>query len=295
MRALQQQMNEFTDFDNQEDVLDQMRTPCLTWSQRIPRCSKLRRNVRAYKFRLKMCGASQYKPNRSKSTSRTFDRVSVFVKACPMFIARAHMQQLQQSQQLQQPEGWRFVLDTILPGYQWAPQCVMARTPTVHWGTISGKAVGGPNTVQHSNTVQKHGKQKTSFTSLPSELSQTFGTSTLFLFLNVLFLFCNYSFFFFFEIFSNDFMHYHFLHVFFLFGFPHFNICSNFLLLLITYFFEHFCIFHNISHFFTCLCPFFGWWVSRTCFHFSCFFNVSFFFLHFSQCVLSHFLTFFIC
>ena len=54
----------------------------------------------------------------------------------------------------QQPEGWRFVLDTILPGYRWVP----ARTPTVHWGPISGKAVGGPNTVQHSSTVQKHGK-----------------------------------------------------------------------------------------------------------------------------------------
>ena len=56
----------------------------------------------------------------------------------------------------QQPEGWRFVPDTVLP--QWAPQWVLARTPTVHWGPISGKAVGGPNTVQHSSTVQKHGK-----------------------------------------------------------------------------------------------------------------------------------------
>ena len=45
----------------------------------------------------------------------------------------------------QQPEGWRFVPDTILPGYQWAPEWVPARTPTVHWGPISGKAVGGPN------------------------------------------------------------------------------------------------------------------------------------------------------
>ena len=44
VRALQQQMNEFTDFDNQEDVPDQMRThwnfPCLTWSQRVPRCGQ---------------------------------------------------------------------------------------------------------------------------------------------------------------------------------------------------------------------------------------------------------------
>ena len=41
VRALEQQMNEFTDFDNQEDVPDQMRTPwnfpCLTWNQRVPR------------------------------------------------------------------------------------------------------------------------------------------------------------------------------------------------------------------------------------------------------------------
>ena len=91
--------------------------------------------------------------------SRTFDRGCVFVKACPMLIARARMQQSQQlQQQLQQPEGWRFVPDTILLGYQYALQWVPARTPTVHWGPISGKAVGGPNTVQHSSTVQKHGK-----------------------------------------------------------------------------------------------------------------------------------------
>ena len=44
----------------------------------------------------------------------------------------------------QQPEGWRFVLDTILPWYQWAPQWVLAGTPTVHWGPIFEKAVGGP-------------------------------------------------------------------------------------------------------------------------------------------------------
>ena len=61
--------------------------------------SKLRRIVRAHKFRLKMCGASQYKPNRSKSTSRTFDRGCVFVKACPKLIVRAHMQQSQQLHQ----------------------------------------------------------------------------------------------------------------------------------------------------------------------------------------------------
>ena len=39
----------------------------------------------------------------------------------------------------QQPEGWRFVPDTILPGYQWAPQWVPARTPTEHWGRSAGR------------------------------------------------------------------------------------------------------------------------------------------------------------
>ena len=96
--------------------------------------------------------------------SRVFDRGGVFVKACPMYAdrTRTRMQQVAAVSAVaaaeQQPEGWRFVPDTILPGYQWAPQWVPVRIPTVHWGPISGKAVGGPNTVQHSSTVQKHGK-----------------------------------------------------------------------------------------------------------------------------------------
>ena len=78
------------------------------------------------------------------------------MKACPMYVdrTRTRMQQLQQSQQLQQQSSCQrvgAVLDTILLGYQWAPQWVPARTPTVHWGPISGKAVGGPITVQHSS------------------------------------------------------------------------------------------------------------------------------------------------
>ena len=122
--------------------------------------SKLRRNLRAHKLRLEMCGASQYKPNRPKSTARVFDRGGVFVKACPMYVDRAHTHATVGAVSAvaaaeQQPEGWRFVPDTILPGYQWAPQWVPARTPAVHWGPISGKAVGGPNTVQHSSTVQE--------------------------------------------------------------------------------------------------------------------------------------------
>ena len=84
---------------------------------------------------------------------------------------RTRMQQLQQSQQLQQPEGWRFVPDTILLGYQWAPQWVPARTPTVHWGPISGKAVGGPNTVQRSSTEQKHGKHGSGAMSIAVKLT----------------------------------------------------------------------------------------------------------------------------
>ena len=81
----------------------------------------------------------------------------LFVEACPMFITHAAVSAVAAAEQ--QPEGWRFVPDTILPGYQWAPQWVPARTQTVHWGPISGKAVGGPNTVQHSSTVQKHSKR----------------------------------------------------------------------------------------------------------------------------------------
>ena len=41
-------------------------------------------------------------------------------------------------------KGWRFVPDAILPGHRRAPQCAPARTPTVHWGLNSRKAVGGP-------------------------------------------------------------------------------------------------------------------------------------------------------
>ena len=66
-----------------------------------------------------------------------------------MYVDRAHthaaVEAVSAVAAAEQPEGWRFVPDTILPGYQWAPQWVPARTPTVHWGPIRGKAVGGPN------------------------------------------------------------------------------------------------------------------------------------------------------
>ena len=87
----------------------------------------------------------------------------LFVKACPMYVDRADthaaVEAVSPVAAAEQPEGWRFVPDTILPGYQWAPQWVPARTPTVHWDPISGKAVGGPNTIQHSRSqCEKHPK-----------------------------------------------------------------------------------------------------------------------------------------
>ena len=70
-----------------------------------------------------------------------------------MLIARTRMQQLKQSQQLQQQSSQRVGALSLIP--QWVP----ARTPTVHWGPISGKAVGGPNTVQNRRSqCEKHTK-----------------------------------------------------------------------------------------------------------------------------------------
>ena len=74
-------------------------------------------------------------------------------------VARVHMYPAQcNAAAEQQPEGWHFVPDTILPGYQWAPQWVPARTPTVHWVRSAGRPWVARTTVQHSSTVQKHGK-----------------------------------------------------------------------------------------------------------------------------------------
>ena len=55
-------------------------------------------------------------------------------------------------------EGWRFVLDTILPWVSVGTSVGPGKDTHGTLGPISGKAVGGPNTVQHSSTVQKHGK-----------------------------------------------------------------------------------------------------------------------------------------
>ena len=38
-----------------------------------------------------------------------------------------------------------FVPNDVLPGHRRAPQWVQARTPTVHLGSDSGKAVAGPS------------------------------------------------------------------------------------------------------------------------------------------------------
>ena len=72
VRVLQQQVNEFTDFDNQENVpsVDTLELTLLDVESKSSQIwSKLRRNLGAHKFRLEMCGASQYRPNRPKSTS----------------------------------------------------------------------------------------------------------------------------------------------------------------------------------------------------------------------------------
>ena len=42
-------------------------------------------------------------------------------------------------------KGWRSAPDAILPGHRRAPQWVLARTPTAHWGPNNAEAVGGPH------------------------------------------------------------------------------------------------------------------------------------------------------
>ena len=75
---------------------------------------------------------------------------------------RTRMQQLQQSQQLQQQSSSQRVgALSLIPsclGISGHPSGSRQGHPRYTWGPISGKAVGGPNTVQHSSTVQKHGK-----------------------------------------------------------------------------------------------------------------------------------------
>ena len=79
-----------------------------------------------------------------------------------MLIARAHMQQLRQSQQLQQQSSSQRVGALSL-----VPFCLGIRGHPIwsrqgharYTGARSaGRPWGGPNTVQHSSAVQKHGK-----------------------------------------------------------------------------------------------------------------------------------------
>ena len=99
----------------------------------------------------------------------------LFVKACPMLIARAHACSscISLSSCSSQRVGALFLTDTILPGYQWAPQWVPVRTPTVHWGPISGKAAHSLTQqfrVQYSShTAQKHGKHGSGAMSIQSK------------------------------------------------------------------------------------------------------------------------------
>ena len=83
-----------------------------------------------------------------------------------MWIARAHMQQLQQNSS----QSWRFVPDTILPGYLWAP-LVLARTPTEHWGQISGKAGWPEHSSAQHHSVETRQTLTPFFFSLPFFLS----------------------------------------------------------------------------------------------------------------------------
>ena len=74
-----------------------------------------------------------------------------FVAACPMLIARAHTYPVQCSSQR--------VGALLIHRPAWVDQHTVGSklTPTVH-RCPKGMAVGGPNTVQHSRTVQKHPK-----------------------------------------------------------------------------------------------------------------------------------------
>ena len=151
------QVNEFINFDNQRDVLDWMRTPWKIPCWRgVKEFSRFGQSCAETRELTSMTNTScRCYPSRPKSTTCAFDRVCVFV------VAQSVQPQLAAQQSEQQPEGGRFVLDTILPGYQWAPQWVSARTPTVHWGPISGKAVGGPwdQTTVQSSIQQSHGAE----------------------------------------------------------------------------------------------------------------------------------------
>ena len=122
--------------------------------------SKLRRNVRAL-VQLEMCGASQYKPNRPKSTARVFDRGGVFVKACPMLIARTRMQQLKQSQQLQQQSSQRVGALSLIPsclGISGHPSGSRQGHPRYTGARSAGRPWVARSQFNTAVKEQKHGK-----------------------------------------------------------------------------------------------------------------------------------------
>ena len=157
-------MNEFTDFDSHGDMPDQLLTPwnfpCLTWSQRVPRCGqKLRRNVRAQKFRLKMCGATQCKPNRSKSTAHEFDRGCVSVAACSIWSHAYTCIQL--SAMRQQSSSQRIGALSLIPsclGISGHPSGSRQGHPRYTGARSAGRPWVAPNYSSAQQTVQIHGK-----------------------------------------------------------------------------------------------------------------------------------------
>ena len=91
---------------------------------------------------VKVTDCRRCQPSRPTPTPRVLDRRDVFGSTCQFRLSSAAAVQQQCSSAAD--KGWRFVPDTVLPGHRRVPQWVPARTPTVHWGLKSRKAVGGP-------------------------------------------------------------------------------------------------------------------------------------------------------
>ena len=106
----------------------------------------------------------------------------LFVKACPMLIARAHMQQLEQCQQLQQQSSSQRVgALSLIPfclGISGHPSGSRQGHPRYTGGPISGKAVGGPN---HSLAQQYSAetRQTVFFGDLPTNRERREGETKL--------------------------------------------------------------------------------------------------------------------
>ena len=157
-------------------------------------------------FRLKVYGATQCLPNRPRFTTRAFDRGSVFMAACSMMVARAHMYPAQcMAAAVQQPEGWRIVDPPPCLGgltHRWVP------VDTHSTRVLERDGCGwGPC----DQTAQQYS----------AETPQTF--CLLFFFLwSFSFVLSFFSFYFFFSFFFPFFFHPLFLFVFFFSFFPFF-------------------------------------------------------------------------